>query len=341
MSVHARAPLRVDWAGGWTDVPVFAEREGGAVVNSAITLSVRVDCLLGGKKIRFRAEDLGERITAVSPLEISYDGKLDLHKAALNMLPVTGGIEILSRSDAPAGSGLGGSGALDVALLASLARCRRDDFDRVELAEMGFHLEATELHLLGGRQDQYAAALGGCHALSFDEGPVGIRRLAVDEPAARDLERHVVLAFTGHSHFSSKTHEHVWARYAAGEKKVAGALAALKELAAAAAEALDAGDWRRLASVVQRNWGEQQRLDATIGTPRTHAVTEAARGAGAWGSKATGAGAGGCVVILCAPGDRPAVTEAVTRVGARVLDFAFDLEGVTVWEGDEDVADDG
>ena len=116
MSVHSRAPLRIDLAGGWTDVPTYADRCGGAVLNVAIDLHVHVDFLLGDRRIRLRAEDLDQRVTLESSREITYDGKLDLHKAALNMFPVTGGIEILSRSEAPNGSGLGASGALDVAL---------------------------------------------------------------------------------------------------------------------------------------------------------------------------------------------------------------------------------
>ncbi|MFQ6044772.1 MAG: GHMP kinase, partial [Gemmatimonadales bacterium] len=84
MSLYARAPMRIDWAGGWTDVPVFAEQSGGAVVNAAISLAAHVDFIPGDNRIRLRAEDLGERISLASSREIVYDGKLDLHKAALN-----------------------------------------------------------------------------------------------------------------------------------------------------------------------------------------------------------------------------------------------------------------
>ena len=122
MSFHARAPVRVDFAGGWTDVADFAEVHGGAVVNAAIGLYVNVECLPGGGMYRFHAEDVGERVFLRSPTDIVYDGKLDLHKAALNMMPVMGGVEIITSSDVPTGSGLGASG-LWMSLCCALSPC--------------------------------------------------------------------------------------------------------------------------------------------------------------------------------------------------------------------------
>lgn len=340
MSVHSRAPLRVDFAGGWTDVARFAEREGGAVVNAAISLHVHVDFLLAGKgaqtqRIVLHAEDLKEHVTIRSSGAIEYDGQLDLHKAALNMLPVTGGIEVLSRSDAPSGSGLGASGALDVALLAGLARYREERYDPDELAEMGFQLETQELGLLGGRQDQYAAALGGFHELGFAADGVEVRRLAVSEEAARDLEMHMVLAYTGHSHFSSATHARVWQAHGEGDGEVTDALHRIRALAGPAAEAIEQGDWHRLAGVSAENWKQQQRLDSTIATPRSGAIERAALEAGAWGCKATGAGAGGCMMLLCPAGRRGAVAAAVKGAAGRVLPAGFALDGVAVWEQED------
>ncbi len=335
MSVHTRAPLRIDFAGGWTDVPAFADRHGGVVVNAAISCYVHVDFLPGGGTIRLHAEDRKEHVTIPAPHAIRYDGQLDLHKAALNMLPVTGGIEILSRSDAPSGSGLGASGALDVALLAGLARLRGDEYAPDELAELGFMLETGELGLAGGRQDQYAAALGGFHEFTFRDGAVHVRRLALDAEAAASLAQHLVLAYTGQSHFSPATHDRVWDAFAQAEAGVSEALVTLRDVAPPAAAALEAGAWRQLAELVDTNWVAQQRLDATIATPKIRGLEERARRAGAWGLKATGAGAGGCLVLLCPPERRAAVAEALHTGGAEILDVGFDFEGVTLREEEE------
>jgi D-glycero-alpha-D-manno-heptose-7-phosphate kinase len=321
--------MRVDFAGGWSDVPTFAAREGGAVVNGAIALFVHVECLMGDNRIRLRAEDLDAYVSIASPADLVYDGTLDLHKAALNMLPVTGGIEIITRSDAPGGSGLGASGALDVALLAGLARCREEDYPAEELAEMGFQLEAQELGLLGGRQDQFAAALGGFLDMKFGGEETAVRALAVSDDHVRDLERHVLIAYTGHSHFSSATHERVWQGYER-EADVADALRTIRDLAEPAARALEGARWRELARLVSENWAQQQRLDATISTPRVQGIERAALDAGAWGLKATGAGAGGCLIIMAPPDRCDAIVAAVTAAGGEVLDVGFAADGVTV-----------
>lgn len=335
MTVHSASPLRIDFAGGWSDVADFADREGGMVVNAAISILVHVDFVVGGGRIRLHAEDVGEHVTLESSGSVVYDGKLDLHKAALNMLPVTGGIEILSRSEALPGSGLGGSGALDVALLAGLAQLREESYDHRELAELGFLLEASELGLFGGKQDQYAAALGGFLELEFHNGQVGVRRLSIPEPAARELSSHTVLVYTGQTHFSSQTHARVWDAYNSGDETVIDAIRCIRDAAREAGDAIESGDWKRLASLVDENWRNQQRLDATMVTPATTRIDAAVREAGAWGLKATGAGAGGCVVVLCPPERRWAVTEAAHVTGGKVLDFDFSFDGVRVWQQDD------
>jgi D-glycero-alpha-D-manno-heptose-7-phosphate kinase len=333
--IRSKSPLRIDFAGGWSDVADFADREGGIVVNAAVSIRVHVDFIVGGGRIRLHAEDVGEHVTLESSGSLAYDGKLDLHKAALNMLPVTGGIEILSRSEALPGSGLGGSGALDVALLAGLAHCREESYDRRELAELGFILEAGELGLNGGKQDQYAAALGGFLKLEFNEDPVQVRRLSVTEDAARELASHLVLVYSGQTHFSSQTHARVWGAYNSGDPNVIDAIRCIRDAAREAGHAVEAGNWRKLASLVDENWRNQQRLDATMLTPATTAIETAVREAGAWGLKATGAGAGGCLVVLCPPDRSLEVAEAARAIGGSVLDFDFTFDGVTVWQQDD------
>lgn len=335
LSWHARAPVRIDFAGGWTDVPAYVERHGGVVVNAAITRYVRVDVVFGGTGISLHAEDLHQRVRCTSPVDLRYDGKLDLHKAALNMFPITGGVEVLSNTDVPVGAGLGGSGALDVALCAVLSRARAESFDKAELAELGFELEASELKLAGGRQDQYAAALGGFHELVFRPDAVITRELPVTPEMAADLSLHSVLVYSGQSHFSSKTHERVWRAFADGDTGVIDALKGIHEAGAEIGARFGAADWRGVAEVMDGNWRRCQELDATIATPGMRKIEAAARAAGGWGVKATGAGAGGCLYAICDPGDRARVADAMAGAGGQVLEFGFEFEGVRTWQ-DED-----
>ena len=346
MIFHTMAPVRIDFAGGWSDVPDFANAEGegvgGAVANAAITLYARVECRVGGGSYRLHAEDLGERVLLRTPAEMIYDGKLDLHKAALNMLPVLGGVELITSSDVPAGSGLGASGSLDVALLQALLLCRGEEYDAAEIAELGYLLETGELKLAGGRQDQYAAALGGFHEFLFGGGSgVEARPIDVTEEAAADLANHLIVAYTGQSHFSSQPHDRVWKAYHEGGNEIADAIRTMRDLVAPVRAALESGDWHGLAKLIDENWTQQQRLDATISTEATRTIETAVRDAGAWGVKATGAGAGGCLIVA-GPAERRAELEAAAQAaGGRLLEWSFDFRGVTGWQVEDDARSHG
>ena len=341
MSYHAKAPVRIDFAGGWSDVPEFADAEGGAVANAAIALYARVECLTGGTGYRIHATDIGECVFLHSPMEMSYDGKLDLHKAALNMLPALGGVEILTSSEVPAGSGLGASASLDVALLQALSLCRGEEYDATEIAEMGFLLETVELKLAGGRQDQYAAALGGFHSFLFDDGGVEVRPMSVTREAASDLAEHLLIVYSGQSHFSFQTHDRVWQAYGEDRGGMGDAIRTMRDLVDPVVQAVESGDWPELARLIDENWTQQQRLDATISTEVTRNIEAAARDAGAWGLKATGAGAGGCLVIA-GPRERKAgIGAAAEAVGGRLLQWSFDFDGVTSWRAEDGAGRDG
>lgn len=335
MSLHARAPLRIDFAGGWSDNVAFADREGGCVVNAAIAAYVHVDLLTEGKTIQLHSDDLPEHVTISSSGQIVYDGKLDRHKAALNMLPMTGGIEVLSRSDMPLGSGLGEAAALDVALVAGLARGRLEEYDADELVELGIMLDSVELGLSGRRQDHCAAVFGGFHELNFLDERIERRRIAVSEDAAVDLANHLVLVYTGQSHFSTQTDRRVWDAYASGDGRVVGAIRGMRDVARKVGPILEASDWEALAALVNRNWEYQQLLDATMSTPRTRSVEEAIRAAGALGLKAMGEAAGGCLLVVCPVDRHEPVAEAARAKGCTVLDFSFSFDGVTIWEQDD------
>ena len=341
MIFHAMAPMRIDFAGGWSDVPDFADAEGegvgGAVANAAITLYARVECRVGGGSYRLHAEDLGEHVLLRTPAEMIYDGKLDLHKAALNMLPVLGGVELITSSDVPVGSGLGASGSLDVALLQALLLSRGEECDASEIAELGYLLETGELKLAGGRQDQYAAALGGFDEFLFGGGSgVEARPIDVTEEAAADLANHMIIAYTGQSHFSSQTHNRVWKAYHEGGNEITDAIRTMRDLVAPVRSALESGDWHSLAKLIDENWPQQQRLDATISTEATRTIETAVRDAGAWGIKAAGAGAGGCLIVAGPAERRVELGAAVQAAGGRLLEWSFDFRGVTGWQVEND-----
>ena len=324
--IRTSAPVRIDFAGGWTDVPPFAVREGGVVVNAAIDLRVEAEFTPGGDAILVLAEDLDQAIRVAGAGDLVSDGRLELHKAALRMFPTGPGV-LRTNSQVPPGSGLGSSGALDVALVTTLAAARGESLTPEEAADHGWQLEAVEAGIAGGRQDQYAAALGGFHRFTFGGEDVGIESLTLDPGFLAELGRRTVICYTGRSRVSGDTIARVMGAYERGDASVTGALRELRVIADRMAAALLAGDLARVAELLSANWACQQRLDPGMRTAEMASLESAMGAAGALGGKAAGAGAGGSMFFIMG-GDVETGIEAARRAGSRVLHTRWAGTGV-------------
>ncbi len=288
MRITARAPVRIDLAGGWTDVHHFADRDGGAVLNAAIARHVR------GELTRDRGR-----------FHVSYE------------------------TNVPAGAGLGASAAFNVVWLAlvNAAMGRRPSPE--ELAEQAYRLEGL-LGVTGGKQDQYAAALGGLNLLRFQEGVVRVERLSPSEGTMRALQQRLVLAYSGESRLSGDIHERVWGGYLSGEKGVADALRQLRAIAFEMREALLVGDLASFGVLLGENWRCQKALHPSITNGGVEELFRVATGSGAISGKACGAGGGGCLLFWCEEGAASRVAAALSEAGAQLIDFAPDDEGLVV-----------
>jgi D-glycero-alpha-D-manno-heptose-7-phosphate kinase len=326
---HATAPVRLDFAGGWTDVPPFSAREGGIVVNAAVRLLVHVELKLGGSLTKLAALDLGEELECANAAGFVMDGRLTLHKAGLRMFPPQSACTLTTRSDVPPGSGLGSSGALDVALVAALARARGEQLSPQEIAEHGWYLETVEARIPGGKQDQFAASLGGFHRLTFRDPDVGVEPITLAPDFATALERQTLLCYTGQSRVSGATIARVMEAYERGDTGVTSALRGIKETAARMADALRAADLESVGALLADNWRHQQALDSEMCTAPMAALERALADAGSLGGKAAGAGAGGCMLFLVR--DPGAAAAAARAAGAVLLPVAWAREGVRAW----------
>ncbi len=336
MIAHARAPLRIDLAGGWTDVAPYAAAVGGAVVNAAISLHAHVQVRRQRGGVDLRALDLGAVVSARQAAELRPDGELALLKAAARRLgPTDGGFEVVTSCDAPPSSGLGGSGALGVALVAAFGALEGQRPLAAEVAQRAHQLEADDAGILGGKQDQYAASLGGLQFLEFGGQSVSATRLDPPRDRVRELERHLVLCYTGVSRLSGETHQRVWRRYGEGDAAVTRALDGLRACAYQMRDAVTAGDIARVGDVLARNWACQRALAEGMETEAMRTLQRAAEAAGAAGGKACGAGAGGCMVFLARAGRAFAVADALRAAGGQVLRFSFDGAGVVSWTAPE------
>lgn len=323
---RAAAPVRLDLAGGWTDVPPFSAREGGVVITAAIRLFARAEVRLGGSGFRLVSEDLHDELQIHDSAGLVSDGRLGLLKAGLRMLPV-GACTLTSRSDAPPGSGLGSSGALDVALVAALSAARGESPDPVDIAERACHLESVEAGISGGRQDQFASSHGGFLRLDFNDPEAEVRRLNPAPDFAADLARRTVLCYTSASHFSGTTIDRVMQAYERGEPSVARALHGLLAVAESMENALASADIALMGRLLSENWAHQQALDPHMRTEGMAHLERTVLAAGALGGKAAGSGAGGCMFFL-APDDPRRVIEAARSCGITLLPVHWAMYGV-------------
>jgi D-glycero-alpha-D-manno-heptose-7-phosphate kinase len=323
---RAAAPVRLDLAGGWTDVPPFSEREGGLVITASIRLFARAEVRVGGTGFRLISKELGDELQVRDSAGLVSDGRLELLKAGLRLLPV-GACTLTTWSDAPPGSGLGSSGALDVALVAALSAARGESPDPVDIAERACYLEAVEAGIPGGRQDQYASSHGGFLRLDFKDPEAEVRRINLDPKFADDLYRRTLLCYTSASHFSGTTIERVMRAYRQGDPRVARALHGLRAVAESMEAALASADMALIGRLLSENWAHQQDLDPQMRTKEMARLEHAVLEAGALGGKAAGSGAGGCMFFL-APDDPERVTQAAASCGVTILPVRWAMYGV-------------
>ncbi len=325
--VVARAPVRLDLAGGWTDVPPFADREGGVVTNVAIDHLVRVTVTAGGDETVLQSEDSGQRVILGENRNEDLRG-FDLLAAAVRRCGFGPGT-VSVRSPVPHGSGLGASGALGVALLAALRGDGGVTPKPAALAEEAYQLESADVRNPGGRQDQWAAAFGGINRLEFSGDEVRVQPLHLDPEFRSLLEASMVVAWTGASRVSGETIARVMQAWESGNGEVSEALHAIREAGTLMAESLERGNLASVGALLDRNWMAQQRLDAGMRTDTMARYEQVARETGAvLGAKAVGAGAGGSMLFLSHDPER--VRVALREAGAELLPGAFQDTGVTI-----------
>jgi D-glycero-alpha-D-manno-heptose-7-phosphate kinase len=312
-AIVARAPTRLDFGGGWTDVPPYPEREGGAVCSLAITRYATATAALD--------EHVARRVGVGAPADDA------LTAAALRRAGIPGAVAHVT-ADFPAGAGLGGSSACGVALAGALAMLRGVHLAPDELAALSRATEVEDLGVAGGYQDHYAAAYGGALLLGFAEC-ASVELLSLPGTSADDLVRRTVLLYTGESRLSGSTIAAVRDAYLAGESRTVAALARIKALAGEMASALRAGDVDALGLLVGEHWVHQRALHPSITTPRIDEIVERAARAGALGVKALGASGGGCVLAIAAEGREDDLARTIVPLGQR-LEFGIDWDGFQI-----------
>ncbi len=339
MLIRAKAPLRISFAGGGTDVPPFPEREGGLVLNATInryaygTLRPRDD-----DTITIHSFDYGSSVE-IAPQEVPvFDGKLDLAKAAIRRFAGSdaGGFDLLLHSNAPPGSGLGSSSAMMVVLIGVLKEFASVPMTDYELAEMAHTIEREELGIRGGRQDQYAAVFGGFNFIELHGDHVIVNPLRVAADTVLELEHNLLLCYTGTTRQSDHIIEDQVSRFEEGNADAVAGLRAQKELARQLKDTLLQRRLSDFGELLDSAWETKKLLSTRISNERIDELYGAAREAGALGGKVAGAGGGGYLLLYCRHDRKHEVARRMEELGATVSDFAFEQAGLRTWRADGD-----
>jgi len=330
----ASAPTRVDLAGGTVDIwPLYLLTGGAVTVNAAITLrsTARVGPAEPGR-LTASAEDLERRwagLAANRPAELDPEG-LPLHEAILRELDRGEGWDLVTRGGVPAGSGLGGSSSLTVAILAAMMARRGEAPDASRIVPMARDLEARVLQIPTGTQDHLAAVHGGISAIEYGVGEPVRREISIE---ASELESRGTLAYLGESRASARANWDMIRRVVDGDPALKRALVGIASIGREMAEELAKGDFDACGRLLAEEWDERRNLSPAVSTPQTDAAIRAAVSAGADGAKICGAGGGGCLFVLGPPDARERIAAALEETGCRRLEFRVDREGLRVREG--------
>ena len=350
MLIRSRAPVRIDFGGGWTDVALFCQETKGYVLNAAVNIYSYVTAeKLPEKQIETKeygyrhykaAEDRTIRIysadfdvyqEAEDIKQLEYDGNIDLAKAAIKRMKIENGIEVVTRSNAPAGSGLGTSASMGVALAGALSKFNGTVFLSHELAEMASAIERYELGILGGKQDQYASAMGGINFMEFSGEDVKTINLQLPFDIIWELEKNLIICYTGKSRLSGDIHEKVKGAFLESEPNTVSAIENLKRIAVDMKDALLKGNLNDFAELLDENWRNQKRLHSSVTNSEIDKLFEIAYQNGALGGKACGAGGGGCLMFYC-PNSEHVVRKKLQEAGADIIDFNFEFTGLQTWK---------
>ncbi len=345
MLIRGRAPLRISFAGGGTDLSPYLEEKGGVVLNATIDRYAYATLRFPQER-EIRVQSLDYKSVAHFGFDepLAYDGNFDLIKACLTRLRARsdhaeGGLELYLETEAPPGSGLGASSALVVAVIGALKTWRRLAIDKYELARTAWEVERIDVGVPGGMQDQYAAAFGGFNLIEFHtNSDVIVNPLRIEPRIMQELQYNMLLVYTGSTRVSSTIIEAQVAGYVDRKPGVTEAMDRMKALAFDAKDALLTGRLQDLGEILHEEFLAKKRTAASVAPPHIEEMYEEARRRGVIGGKISGAGGGGFMFLYCPYDRKPAVSERLVEMGAQVLPVAFEPEGVQSWVVEENRA---
>jgi D-glycero-alpha-D-manno-heptose-7-phosphate kinase len=326
VSIAASAPTRIDLAGGTIDIwPLYLFHDGASTLNAAISLRAHahIEPRTDGS-IELRSTDTDRQSRAGHWSELSRSDALPL----LSLLARHYHLEnatLTTHGESPEGAGIAGSSALAIAAAGALARWSGASWNAEALLAIAMNVECQTIRVPTGVQDYRPALYGGVAAIEL--GVAGIRRVGLDVDAG-ELERRIVLAYTGAPRNSATNNWDITKRHLDGDREIFDCFERIRDTAAAMRTALQKNDWDEVGRQIAVEWDTRKRLAPGVTTSTIEALMARATRAGAASAKVCGAGGGGCLFCYGPPSARSAIAEALTQGGARVLDYRIESEGL-------------
>lgn len=338
MIIRSKAPLRLGLAGGGTDVAPYSELYGGAILNATISMYAMATLKpTNDGKIVFHAVDKKERCELPSDSVLEICGQLDLHRGIYNRIvkqfshkPLS--FELSTYVDAPAGSGLGTSSTLMVAILGAFVEWLHLPLGEYDIARLAYEIERVDLKMAGGKQDQYAATFGGVNFMEFyNEDKVIVNPLRIKDIYMDELAHNLVLYYTETSRLSSVIIEAQSKNVTEKNEKTIEAMHKLKEQAVMMKEALLKGELDTIGQILNFGWQYKKQMANGITNPMLDNIYETAMRHGATGGKISGAGGGGFMFFYCPGNSRSSVITALESLGGQAKRYEFVMHGLKSW----------
>ncbi|QGQ98488.1 dehydrogenase [Paenibacillus psychroresistens] len=339
MIIRSKAPLRLGLAGGGTDVSPYSDQFGGYVLNA--TIDMYAYCTIettDRNTVVFHAADRDEIFEAKSEASYELNGYLDLHKGIYNRIvkqfnnKQALSIKVTTYSDAPAGSGLGSSSTMVVAILKAFVEWLNLPLGDYDIAQLAYQIERVDVGLSGGKQDQYAATFGGFNFIEFNANDhVIVNPLRIKHWIINELENSVVLYYTSVSRESAKIIDEQVRSVESNNTKSLEAMHELKIDALIMKEAILRGDILKFANYLGKSWDAKKRMAASISNSNLDHIYDIAIQAGAYAGKVSGAGGGGFMMFIVDPVLRLNVIKELEKLDGHVMNFHFTKNGTQAW----------
>jgi D-glycero-alpha-D-manno-heptose-7-phosphate kinase len=338
MIYRSKAPLRIGLAGGGTDVSPYSDLYGGAILNATVSLYAYANIEpVSENAIILQSMDRHEEQRFEWSDSLPIDGTLNLLKGVYNHIhkqygvPMTG-FKLSTFVDAPAGSGLGTSSTLVVAIVGAFAEMLRLPLGEYDIAHLAYEIERDDLKMAGGKQDQYAATFGGVNYMEFyAEDKVIVNPLRIKQQYLFELENNLVLYYTATSRESAKIIEKQSQNVVSKKEKSIDAMHQLKHQAQLMKEALLKGRLHEIGEILDFGFQQKKQMAEGISNSLMDELYECARKAGATGGKISGAGGGGFMTFYCPNNTKYSVIEALSNFGGYVKNYQFVDHGLTTW----------